>query len=137
MSEQRGLVYPIEAILRQCEKTICEAAQQSVHPTGGIHPLKEMILWPSIFRDNQHYLVPPTSRCNVNLWAYAMRLDTTIERSKMCEFCTEHGEGKKWYLQMKNYADELLHEELSSAQKGIVGVKTRFSVDQPLLGELL
>jgi len=30
----------------------------------------------------------------------------------MCEFCTEHGEGKKWYLEMKNYADELLHEEL-------------------------
>jgi len=44
----------------------------------------------------------------------------------MCEFCTEHGEGKKWYLQMKNYADELLHEELSSAQKGIVGATTRF-----------
>lgn len=30
----------------------------------------------------------------------------------MCEFCTEHGEGKKWYLEMKNYADELLHYEL-------------------------
>jgi ferredoxin len=44
----------------------------------------------------------------------------------MCEFCTEHGEGKKWYLQMKNYAAELLHEELSSAQKGIVGATTRF-----------
>jgi len=44
----------------------------------------------------------------------------------MCEFCTEHGEGKKWYLQMKNYADELLYEELSSAQKGIVGATTRF-----------
>ena len=38
----------------------------------------------------------------------------------MCEFCTKHGEGKKWYLQMKNYADELLHEELSSTQKDIV-----------------
>ena len=25
--------------------------------------------------------------------------------AKMCEFCTEHGEGKKWYLQMKNYAE--------------------------------
>jgi len=34
----------------------------------------------------------------------------------MCEFCTEHGEGKKWYLQMKNYAAELLHAELSPAQ---------------------
>lgn len=44
----------------------------------------------------------------------------------MCEFCTAHGEGKKWYLQMKNYADELLHEELSSSQQGIVGTSTRF-----------
>jgi len=44
----------------------------------------------------------------------------------MCEFCTEHGEGKKWYLQMKNYADALLHEQLSSAQKDIVGAPTRF-----------
>ncbi len=44
----------------------------------------------------------------------------------MCEFCTEHGEGKKWYLQMKNYAHELLHEELTSTQKGIVGATTRF-----------
>jgi ferredoxin len=44
----------------------------------------------------------------------------------VCEFCTEHGEGKKWYLQMKNYADELLHQELSSAQKDVVGATTRF-----------
>jgi ferredoxin len=29
----------------------------------------------------------------------------------MCEFCIEHGEGKKWYLQTKNYAKELLNEE--------------------------
>jgi len=43
----------------------------------------------------------------------------------MCEFCTKHGEGKKWYLQMKNYADELLYEELSSTQKEIVEVTTR------------
>ncbi|MCJ7667160.1 MAG: 4Fe-4S binding protein [Anaerolineae bacterium] len=43
----------------------------------------------------------------------------------MCEFCTKHGEGKKWYLQMKNYAEELLHEELSSTQKEIVETKTR------------
>lgn len=27
----------------------------------------------------------------------------------MCQFCTKHGEGKKWYLQAKNYADELWH----------------------------
>ncbi|KPJ52981.1 hypothetical protein AMJ39_06385 [candidate division TA06 bacterium DG_24] len=43
----------------------------------------------------------------------------------MCEFCTEHGEGKKWYLQMKNYSDGLLHEELSSPQKKIAGALTR------------
>jgi NAD-dependent dihydropyrimidine dehydrogenase PreA subunit len=35
----------------------------------------------------------------------------------MCEYCTKHGEGKKWYLQMKNYSDELLHQPLSSIQK--------------------
>lgn len=43
----------------------------------------------------------------------------------MCEFCHEHGEGKKWYLQMKNYSRELLHEELSSSQKEITKVTTR------------
>jgi NAD-dependent dihydropyrimidine dehydrogenase PreA subunit len=29
----------------------------------------------------------------------------------MCQFCVEHGEGKKWYLQAKNYSQELLNEE--------------------------
>jgi len=43
----------------------------------------------------------------------------------MCEFCTEHGEGKKWYLQMGNYAEELLHEQLSRKQKDIVHATTR------------
>jgi ferredoxin len=43
----------------------------------------------------------------------------------MCEFCTEHGEGKKWYLHMKNYADALLYEELSSSQKDITEATTR------------
>jgi len=43
----------------------------------------------------------------------------------MCEFCIQHGEGKKWYLQMKNYSEELLHEELSSTQKEIVEASTR------------
>jgi Pyruvate/2-oxoacid:ferredoxin oxidoreductase delta subunit len=28
----------------------------------------------------------------------------------MCEFCHKHGEGKKWYLQAKNYSEELLHD---------------------------
>jgi NAD-dependent dihydropyrimidine dehydrogenase PreA subunit len=43
----------------------------------------------------------------------------------MCEFCTAHGEGQKWYLQMKNYAEELLHEELSRQQQEIVNAPTR------------
>jgi ferredoxin len=29
----------------------------------------------------------------------------------MCEFCTQHGEGKKWYLEAKNYSQELLNDE--------------------------
>lgn len=29
----------------------------------------------------------------------------------MCEFCTKHGEGKRWYLQAKNYSQELLRDK--------------------------
>jgi ferredoxin len=29
----------------------------------------------------------------------------------MCEFCSEHGEGKEWYLNMQNYNQELLSQE--------------------------
>jgi ferredoxin len=29
----------------------------------------------------------------------------------MCEFCAEHGEGKEWYLSMKNYSQELFAQE--------------------------
>ena len=28
----------------------------------------------------------------------------------MCEFCLKHGEGEKWYLQSKNYSDDLLSD---------------------------
>ncbi len=28
----------------------------------------------------------------------------------MCEFCLQHGEGKKWYLQAKNYSDDLMSD---------------------------
>ncbi len=28
----------------------------------------------------------------------------------MCEFCTRHGEGRKWYLEARNYAAELTEE---------------------------
>ncbi len=29
----------------------------------------------------------------------------------MCEFCAQHGEGKKWYLQANNYSRELLNQQ--------------------------
>lgn len=35
----------------------------------------------------------------------------------MCEFCKEHGEGKKWYLQAKNYRRELWNEERKQMTK--------------------
>ena len=44
----------------------------------------------------------------------------------MCEFCTEHGEGKKWYLQMKNYSKELLVEELSASTQDAIGAAKRY-----------
>jgi ferredoxin len=28
----------------------------------------------------------------------------------MCEFCVQHGEGKKWYLEAKNYSQDLLSD---------------------------
>jgi ferredoxin len=43
----------------------------------------------------------------------------------MCEFCTKHGEGKKWYLAMKNYSEALLHEELTGEVKKHAGASTR------------
>ncbi len=39
----------------------------------------------------------------------------------MCEFCTEHDEGKKWYLLSKNYSDEMLHETLSAVPIEVAG----------------
>jgi len=29
----------------------------------------------------------------------------------MCEFCVQHGEGKKWYLRMENYSRDLLDQD--------------------------
>ena len=29
----------------------------------------------------------------------------------MCEFCTQHGEGQKWYLVMRNYSRELMAQQ--------------------------
>ena len=28
----------------------------------------------------------------------------------MCEFCHKHGEGKKWYMQVSNYSEDLLSD---------------------------
>ena len=39
----------------------------------------------------------------------------------MCEFCKEHGEGKKWYLQAKNYSEELFNEERKLMVKDFFG----------------
>lgn len=43
----------------------------------------------------------------------------------MCEFCTKHGEGKKWYLQMKNYSEELIHHALTHEEQEITAGETR------------
>ncbi len=48
----------------------------------------------------------------------------------MCEFCTKHGEGKKWYLQMKNYSTELLHAQLSDRQQRLTGFQNRLDWNQ-------
>lgn len=45
----------------------------------------------------------------------------------MCEFCAQHGEGKKWYLQMKNYSEALLHEPISEEQQATTGEATRYA----------
>ena len=55
----------------------------------------------------------------------------------MCEFCTEHGEGKKWYLQMKNYSEELLHVELTSRQKEIVKAENRLEWNTRFFGSFV
>jgi ferredoxin len=43
----------------------------------------------------------------------------------MCEFCTEHSEGRKWYLEMKNYSAELLNARLTGRELALAGTDTR------------
>jgi len=43
----------------------------------------------------------------------------------MCEFCTKHAEGRKWYLEVKNYSRELLNEPLSPEEREASGAGTR------------
>ena len=55
----------------------------------------------------------------------------------MCEFCAEHGEGKKWYLQMKNYSEELLYIELTKSQKEIVKANNRLEWNTRFFGSFV
>ena len=55
----------------------------------------------------------------------------------MCEFCAEHGEGKKWYLQMKNYSEELLYVELTKSQKEIVKANNRLEWNTRFFGSFV
>ena len=56
--------------------------------------------------------------------------DYTNQNAKeadMCEFCTQHGEGEKWYLTMENYSRELLdqHERRQYAAEFLNGFDKR------------
>ncbi len=43
----------------------------------------------------------------------------------MCEFCTKHGEGRKWYLEAKNYSEELFQAPLTPEEREASGATTR------------
>jgi len=53
----------------------------------------------------------------------------------MCEFCTQHGDGKKWYLQAENYAVDLSHdlERREYVIDFVSGFSRRMRRDVPLL----
>lgn len=46
----------------------------------------------------------------------------------MCQFCVEHGEGKKWYLQAKNFTEELYQDAMN---KGLVTFTETFEAEEP------
>lgn len=39
-----------------------------------------------------------------------LALSLCHDEAKMCEFCHQHGEGKKWYLNANNYAEDLMSD---------------------------
>jgi hypothetical protein len=59
-----------------------------------------------------------------------------LNGAEMCEFCVKHGEGEKWYLQAKNYSDDLLSdihrrrfiEEFISDTDGLVRANKRLEM---------
>ncbi len=44
----------------------------------------------------------------------------------MCRYCVQYGDGKKWYLNPKNYSDEVIHGEL-----------TKVKMEDLMMGQLL
>ena len=46
----------------------------------------------------------------------------------MCEFCVQHGAGKKWYLAARNYVDKL-----AQSQERRLFIKSVFKDPQTLL----
>jgi ferredoxin len=55
----------------------------------------------------------------------------------MCEFCIQHGEGKQWYLLMKNYSRELLHTPLTPEQREVTRFNTRQEWFDDFFGETI
>ena len=55
----------------------------------------------------------------------------------MCEFCTEHGEGKKWYLQMKNYQEELLHAPIDRLPQRLGRIENRLEWNRRMFDQFV
>ena len=57
-----------------------------------------------LFTNNQltrnHRIKPPIGKTSV--------FEKVID---MCDWCTQHGDGKKWYLNVKNYSKDSLKDE--------------------------
>ncbi|MFH1219158.1 MAG: 4Fe-4S dicluster domain-containing protein [Candidatus Eisenbacteria bacterium] len=55
----------------------------------------------------------------------------------MCEFCHKHGEGRKWYLEAKNYSEDLLSDaRRRKFIKGFFGEAGDFSDPTPQLEKM-
>lgn len=57
----------------------------------------------------------------------------------MCDWCLKHGDGKKWYLNVKNYSREFLEDKavVESALKFFLNTETMTGMASPLLEETL
>ena len=64
----------------------------------------------------------------------------------MCEFCVKHGEGKKWYLNVKNYSHDLLSDInrnkfvsdhfywIDKNYKGVYSIVKKLPLNFPIIG---